>query len=154
MDNNKFGTHFGDALRQTVRLFKYQAPTAWIDTFATGDPLQWISELPAGSVPSFTTSQVIHLQGWVTPNVATTFAGGSVKVFVDDDLRGTATIAGAWNGATRWTFDLARATILPGRHVLKVLVDDGVGGTSLAGVQFHGEAPRNSLPIIVTAATP
>ena len=150
MDNNKFGTHFGDALKETVRLFKYQQPTAWIDTYALGATTVMLGDMSSSSPLSLRPEQTIRLQGWVSPNVATTFAGGSVKIFVNDALLGTATVGGAWNGATRWYFDLSGATVGAGAHVIKVLADDGVGGTSLAGVQLRGEPPRNTLPISVS----
>jgi hypothetical protein len=156
MDNNKFGTHFGDVFKQAVRLFKYHEPTAWIDTLAVADntqnSTQSFSEISAKSLSAFRTDQTVRLQGWVTPNVATTFAGGSVKVFVDDVLRGTATVGGAWNNATRWYFDLALNTLPPGTHAVKVLAEDGLGGASLAGVQFRAEAPTNVLPLSVSVA--
>lgn len=154
MDNNKFGTHFGDALKETVRQFKYREPTAWIDTVALGEPAQWIHELSFDAVPPLRSDQSLRLQGWVSPNVATTFAGGSVKIYVDDELRGAAVVGGAWNGATRWYYDLSGATLRPGSHAVKVLADDGVGGTALAGLQFRGAPPRNVLPIVVTSAAP
>ncbi len=152
MDNNKYGTHFGDALRQAVRLFKYRAPTAWIDTWTVageGTGLA-LAEVSASALQALRVGQTLRLQGWVNPNVATTFAGGSVKVFVDDQLRGTATVGGAWNGATRWYFDLAAAGIGVGAHTVKVVAEDGNGGSALAGVQFRGEAPRSALNIVVT----
>jgi hypothetical protein len=149
MDNNKFGTHFGDALKQAVRLFKYREPTVWIDAFTVADSTQLFSEIGSKSFPSLHADQSVRLQGWVTPNVATTFAGGSVKVFVDDQLRGTAIVGGAWNNATRWHFDLPMATLSTGTHTVKVLAEDGIGGSSLAGVQFRGEAPGSVLSLSV-----
>src|SRR6185436_19421287 len=104
MDNNKFGTHFGDVFKRAVRLFKYHEPMAWIDAVALADTTQSLSDIGAKALPGFRSDQTVRLQGWVTPNVATTFAGGSVKVFVDDTLRGTAIVGGAWNNATRWSF--------------------------------------------------
>ncbi len=80
MDNTKFGTHFGDALRQAVRQFKYQAPTAWIDALIVGDCTVLLGAIPPSARPSVRVDQIVRLQGWVTPNVATRFAGGSVKV--------------------------------------------------------------------------
>jgi hypothetical protein len=150
MDNNKFGTHFGDAFKDAVRLFKYRAPTAWLDTYAVGEVVQWVTDTASVVPPAFRPEQKLRLQGWVAPNVATTFAGGSVKVFVDDQLRGTAVVGGGWNGSTRWVFDLPLATLSLGRHTLKVLAEDGVGGASLAGVQFRGEPPGTVFPIIVS----
>ena len=45
--------------------------------------------------------------------------------------------------------DLSAAAIGPGRHNLKLLFDDGIGGTSLAGVRFHGQAAANVLVVEV-----
>jgi hypothetical protein len=148
MDNNKFGTHFGDALKQTVRRFKYRAPTGWIDTFKIDQAVHTIAEV-SGSSLVIARDQVVQLQGWVNPNVTAGFAGGSVKAYVNDQLRGTAIVGGAWNGATRWTYDFSAASNGPGRHELKFLFDDGVGGTSLAGVRFYGRAAMNALAIEV-----
>jgi hypothetical protein len=146
MDNNKFGTHFGDAFKQAVRLFKYRAPTGWIDTFKIDDAVNWIAEVSATSLV-IGQNQTVQLQGWVNPNVGTAYAGGSVKIYVDGEPKGLGTIGGAWNGATRWTFDLSAAALGAGRHVVKVLFEDGLGGSSLAGVQFRGEQPSNALKV-------
>jgi hypothetical protein len=146
MDNNKFGTHFGDAFRQAVRLFKYRAPTGWIDSFKIEQGTYGFSDVSANSLV-IGPNQIVQLQGWVTPNVATAFTGGSVKIFINGEMKGTATVGGAWNGATRWTFDLVAASLGTGRHVMKVLFDDGVGGSSLAGVKFRGEQAANALTI-------
>ena len=157
MDNNKFGTHFGDALKQAVRLFKYRAPTAWIDTVATAagtGAAVALADIDAAALPAVRVEQTIRLQGWVNPNVATTFTGGSVKVYVDDVMRGTATVGGAWNGGTRWYFDLNAVGMSVGSHTIKVLAEDGNGGSALAGVQFRGEAPRNTLPLVIVASSP
>ena len=83
----------------------------------------------------------------MSPNVATTFAGGGVKIYFDGAFKGNAKIGGAWNGATRWIFDVSAAALGPGSHVVKVLFDDGVGGSSLAGVRFRGERSTNALGI-------
>jgi hypothetical protein len=93
----------------------------------------------------------VRLQGWVAPNVANAFAGGSVKIFVDDTLRGSAVVGGASNNATRWYCDLSLSGLPAGTHTVKVLAEDGLGGAALAGVQFNGEAPTNALPITVSA---
>lgn len=150
MDNNKFGTHFGDAFKETVRRFKYVAPTAWVDAYTIGGVTQWFNEVGASTLPPLRPEEALRLEGWVSPNVATTFAGGSVKVYIDDTLRGTAIVGGAWNGATHWYFDLAAGSVSAGRHTFKVVADDGVGGSSVAGVQFRGEPPRNNLPLEVS----
>ena len=75
-----------------------------------------------------------------------------MKIFVDDQFLGTATVGGAWNNATRWSFDLPLASLTPGAHAMKVLAEDGIGGASLAGVQFRGETPVNVLSLSITAA--
>ncbi len=152
MDNNKFGTHFGDVFRQAVRLFKYHEPMAWIDGFAVAETVQPLSDLAGRPLPTFRADQMVRLYGWVTPNVTTTFTGGSVKVFVDDVLRGTAVVGGAANNATRWYYDLSLASLADGPHAVKVLADDGIGGTALAGVQFKAETPTNVLSIGVGRA--
>jgi hypothetical protein len=149
MDNNKFGTHFGDALKQTVRLFKYREPTAWIDTFTVAGTTRWLNEAISSSLPALHRDQSVRLQGWVAPNVATTFAGGSVKVVIDDRIVGEAIVGGAWNGATKWYFDLEVGNVSAGNHNVKVVASDGVGGSALAGVQLRGEPLRNSLPLYV-----
>lgn len=150
MDNNKFGTHFGDVLKQAVRLFKYRAPSGWIDTFSvSGSGIHWFSEIATSAMPALHRGQTLRLQGWVTPNVATTFAGGSVKIYADEVWLGNAGIGGAWNGATRWTFDLPATALGVGNHTVKVVLDDGAGGSALAGVQFGGGRPANALSLIV-----
>jgi hypothetical protein len=146
MDNNKFGTHFGDAFKQAVRLFKYRAPTGWIDTFKVGDGTNWFTDVTSTSLV-LGQNQTVQLQGWVTPNVASTFAGGSVKIFLNGEFKGNATVGGAWNNATRWTFDLSAASLGTGHHIVKVLFDDGAGGTSLAGVRFRGEQATSTLAV-------
>ncbi|MSU49492.1 MAG: hypothetical protein EXS37_10465 [Opitutus sp.] len=151
MDNNKFGTHFGDAFKAAVRLFKYQAPTAWIDTLGLDGVEVPLAGVAAAELPVVRSNQAVRLQGWVTPNVATTFAGGSVKIYVNEVVRGAAVVGGAWNGATRWQFDLPVVPLGIGRHTVKVVVEDGVGGNSLAGVQFRGEPPRNNFTLVVVA---
>ena len=149
MDNNKFGPHFGDALRQAVRQFKYQAPTAWIDALIVGDAMVVLGAIPSSALPAVRLEQIVRLQGWVTPNVATTFAGGSVKVFVDEVLRGTATVGGAWNGATQWRYDLPAALVGYGTHLVRAVVEDGNGGSANAGVQFQGDVPRHNFILTV-----
>lgn len=148
MDNNKFGTHFGDAFRETVRLFKYRPPTGWIDTFTLDGVVHSIADLSATALV-VAQDQTVQLQGWVTPNVATGFEGGSVKVYVDGERRGTAIVGGAWNGATRWRFDLSAASLGPGAHKIKVLFDDGIGGSSLAGVRFYGQPAASMMTVEV-----
>jgi hypothetical protein len=148
MDNNKFGTHFGDVFKETVRRFKYRAPTGWIDTFKVDQTVHTISDVSANSLV-IARDQIVQLQGWVTPNVAAGFAGGRVGVYIDDQLRGIATVGGAWNGATRWIYDLSGASLGAGRHTVKFLFDDGMGGTSLAGVRFRGETARSALIVEV-----
>jgi hypothetical protein len=148
MDNNKFGTHFGDVFKETVRRFKYRAPTGWIDTFKLDQNVQTFSDVSATPLV-IAGDQIMQLQGWVTPNVAAGFAGGQVAVYVDDQLRGTARVGGAWNGATRWVYDLSAAAIGQGHHTVKVLLDDGIGGTSLAGVRFYREPARSAVVVEV-----
>lgn len=147
MDNNKYGTHFGDAFRQAVRLFKYRAPQAWIDTYSGGPgaSAQWFNATPVAGWAPFHIDQTLHLQGSVTPNVSTAFTGGSVKVYLDGAFAGNAVVGGAWQGATSWIFDLPLRTLQVGAHTLKVVADDGVGGTFQAGYQFQSDAPRNVL---------
>jgi hypothetical protein len=151
MDNNKFGTHFGDVFKRTVRLFKYREPTAWIDTITVADNTQSLSDVTEAALPGFRGDQTVRLEGWVAPNVANAFAGGSVTVFVDDVPRGSAVVGGAANNATRWYYDLSLEGLPAGAHTVKVLAEDGRGGATLAGVKFSGEAPTNALPVTVTA---
>lgn len=151
MDNNKFGTHFGDVFKQAVRLFKYREPMAWIDTVTIADSTQPLSDLGTTGLAGLRGSQTVRLQGWVAPNVASAFAGGSVRIFVDDLFRGTAVVGGAWNNATLWYYDLALGGLPAGTHTVKVLAEDGIGGAALAGVQLRGEVPASALAITVTA---
>jgi hypothetical protein len=146
MDNNKFGTHFGDAFKEAVRRFKYRAPTGWIDTFKLDQTEIWFSEVSARSLV-IASNQTVELQGWVTPNVANGFSGGRVKVYIDDTLHGTATVGGTWNAATRWIYNISASVLGAGKHTVKVLFDDGAGGSSLAGVSFRGERAMNVLVI-------
>ncbi len=55
--------------------------------------------------------------------------------------RGTATVGGAWNGATKWQYDLPVALVGFGAHLVRAVVEDGNGSSSNAGVQFQGDAP-------------
>ncbi|HUR57322.1 MAG TPA: immunoglobulin domain-containing protein [Opitutaceae bacterium] len=149
MDNNKFGTHFGDALKDAVRLFKYRAPQCWVDTYAHAGVTNWFARQPSGAWRTFPAGEFVELQGWVSPNVATTFADGSVKIYLDDQLHGVAEVGGAWNGATRWVYTVNTDDVGPGRHTIRIVAEDGVGGASAAGVQFLGEPPTSVLPFVV-----
>lgn len=73
-----------------------------------------------------------------------------MKIYLDDQWHGLAEVGGAWNGATQWRFTLDTGGIPLGRHTLRIVAEDGVGGTAAAGVNFLREPPASSLSFVVS----